>query len=137
MKLSSEVLRKIYRNTDSLNEFLSVCSHCYYDPEYCINPPFGISMNSIEDLPERELIELFEWWKKKHSEQKYTIQIFPNSFGYLNISNDGSKADVGGLTEYRGWHMTFTKSEIEQLKQRDDIAIDWDKAKIEPLEEQE
>lgn len=135
MKLSSEALGRIYKNTDSLNEFLLACSNAYYDPLIIMNP-FKSSTQNIEDLPERELIELFDWWKKKNSEQKYTIQIFPNSFGYLNISNDGSKADVGDLTECRGWHMTFTKSEIEQLKQRDDLAIDWDKTKIEPVGEE-
>lgn len=29
----------------------------------------------------------------------------------------------------------FTQAEIDELKQRDDIAIAWDKAKIEPVEE--
>lgn len=33
--------------------------------------------------------------------------------------------------------MQLTKKEIEQLKQRDDLAIDWDKAKVEPVEDDE
>ena len=136
MKLSSEVLRKIYRNTDSLNEFLSVCSHCYYDPEYCINPPFGISMNSIEDLPERELIELFEWWKKKSAKQKYTIKVAPGEEGYFCVNQVNFIVDITDVRELGDWQTHFTKSEIEQLKQRDDLAIDWDKAKIEPVEEE-
>lgn len=33
------------------------------------------------------------------------------------------------------YHKTqFTQTEIDEFKQRDDIAIDWDKAIIEPVE---
>ena len=31
----------------------------------------------------------------------------------------------------------FTQAEIEEFKKRDDLAIDWDKAIIKPVEEQE
>lgn len=135
MKLSSEALGRIYKNTDSLNEFLLACSNAYYDPLIIMNP-FKSSTQNIEDLPERELIELFDWWKKKNSEQKYTIQIFPNSTGYLTVSYDDYEITVGDLTATNHWHVTFTKQEIEQLKQHDDLAIDWDKAIITPVEDE-
>lgn len=93
-------------------------------------------MNSIEDLPERELIELFEWWKKKSAKQKYTIKVAPGEEGYFCVNQVNFIVDITDVRELGDWQTHFTKSEIEQLKQRDDLAIDWDKAKIEPVEEE-
>lgn len=133
MKLSSEALGRIYKNTDSLNEFLLACSNAYYDPLIIMNP-FKSSTQNIEDLPERELIELFEWWKKKSAKQKYTIKVAPTSLGYFGIDYDEGDATIDS-SKNEFYQTYFTKSEIEQLKQRDDLAIDWDKTKIEPVEE--
>ena len=133
MKLSEEQLNNVYKNTDSLNEFLLACSNAYYDPLIIMNP-FKSSTQNIEDLPELELIELFEWWKKKSAKQKYTIKVAPTSLGYFGIDYD--EGDVTIDSSKNEFYQTyFTKSEIEQLKQRDDLAIDWDKTKIEPVEE--
>ena len=133
MKLSEEQLNNVYKNTDSLNEFLLACSNAYYDPLIIMNP-FKSSTQNIEDLPERELIELFEWWKKKSAKQNYTIKVAPTSLGYFGIDYD--EGDVTIDSSKNEFYQTyFTKSEIEQLKQRDDLAIDWDKTKIEPVEE--
>lgn len=135
MKLSEEQLNNVYKNTDSLNEFLLACSNAYYDPLVIMNP-FKSSTQNIEDLPERELIELFEWWKKKSAKQKYTIKVAPTSLGYFGIDYDEGDATID--SSKNGFYQTyFTKSEIEQLKSRDDLAIDWNKARIEPVEDNE
>lgn len=134
MKLSEEQLNNVYRNTDSLNEFLLACSNAYYDPLIIMNP-FKSSTQNIEDLPERELIELFEWWKKKSAKQKYTIKVAPTSLGYFGIDYDEGDATIDS-SKNEFYQTYFTKSEIEEFKSRDDLAIDWDKAKIEPVEEE-
>ena len=53
MKLDKEQLLEIFRNSDSLNEFLLACADVYYGGVYEISC-------DIDDLPESELIELLE-----------------------------------------------------------------------------
>lgn len=133
MKLDKEQLHEIFRNSASLNEFLLACADVYYDGYYDGGYEIGCD---IDDLPESELIKLFDWWKEKHSKQKYTIQLLPNKQGFLNRDSDGNfmTSSDEDVFEYQ---THFTKQEIEQLKQLDDLAIDWDKAKIEPVEDNE
>lgn len=126
MKLDKVQLLEIFKNSDSLNEFLLACADVYYG-RFC-----EISCD-IDDLPESELIELFDWWKEEQSKLKYTIQLLPNKKGFLNRDSDGNFmiSSDEAVFEYQNH---FTKQEIEQIKQLDDLAIDWDKAKIEPVE---
>lgn len=73
---------------------------------------------------------------KKHDDQKYTVQVIkniPNSF--LNIGRYNSKMLFSTAAEKIGWRTNFTQAELDRLKQRDDIAIDWSKAIIEPAED--
>lgn len=66
---------------------------------------------------------------------KYTVKVIPDdSTGYLSRDGDGTLY-FGDNTEQMNNHPSFTQSEIEEFKKRDDIAIDWDKAIIEPVEE--
>lgn len=69
---------------------------------------------------------------------EYTIQVFPNDLGYLHVNSNPE----GTATNYRvgrsedSYYLTktkFTKEEIEELKRREDLAIDWNKAKIEKV----
>lgn len=67
---------------------------------------------------------------------KYTVQVFRKERGYLHVIHDIK--GYNDVTYDVGWYedmdyliqTKFTKSEIEKLKKRDDIAIDWDKAII-------
>ncbi len=70
--------------------------------------------------------------KERFPEKKYTVQVFPVDVGYLNLSGDG---DVFANDRYQCCDIRtqFTQQEIDSFKQRDDIAIDWDKAKIEKV----
>lgn len=72
---------------------------------------------------------------KQHSEQKYTVKVIKgDKLGYLNIRVDGivflddDKNIIPNQT-------FFTQKEIDELKQRDDLAIDWNKAIIKPVED--
>lgn len=47
------------------------------------------------------------------------------------------KAAKDGALVTDGDQVSFTKDEIEEMKFDDGLAIDWNKAKIEPVEEDE
>ena len=73
--------------------------------------------------------------------KRYTVQIFPNERGYLRVDHESETSDE--VSYSIGWPETigyltqteFTKSEIEELKKRDDIAIDWNKAELEEVDD--
>lgn len=67
---------------------------------------------------------------------KYTVQVLPSEYGFLykrcgdvnDLTVDELKLHDDAFHRRNNNH--FTKSEIEELKKRDDVAIDWDKAII-------
>lgn len=129
MKLSEEQLNKVYERKDRLGDFLYDCAADILSHSWESIPYY------VDALPDQDIIDLVDWWNKKQNEQKYTIKVFPNSFGYLTIDDSCSEVTISDLTESDDWQVKFTKPEIEQFKQRDDLAIDWDKAVIEPVKE--
>lgn len=126
MELTEEQLNVCYQHSDGLWEFINRCD-----------------CSDNWRRSDQNVIDLVDWWKNKKAYQKYTVQVTPGNYGYLNILSDWTNGDkkfheqiwFGGLLNYLVWKNRFTKQEIEQLKQRDDLAIDWDKAIIEPVEE--
>lgn len=73
---------------------------------------------------------------EKLDEKKYTIQIFDNNNSFLYKLSDDKVGDlsIGWLADCDN-NLYFTKSEIKELKQCQDVAIDWDKAIIKEVEE--
>lgn len=66
------------------------------------------------------------------SNQKYTVQVFPNRRGYLNVLQ--SEAFFLNTSEETSEVQThFTQVEINEFKKRKDLAIDWDRVIIEPV----
>ena len=88
-----------------------------------------IEMNHdiLEDL--REALGL-----DKNGERKYTVKVSKSDFGYLNLDTDDGDVTISNLCEGAGYKTKFTQAEINELKQRDDVAIDWNKAKIDPVD---
>lgn len=72
--------------------------------------------------------------KERFPEKKYTVQVFPVDDGYLNMDDNGY-ACTDDIDQICGTRTQFTQQEIDSFKQRDDIAIDWDKAKIEEVKD--
>ena len=75
--------------------------------------------------------------------KRYTVQVLPNEKGYLHVDH---KSENSNEVSYSiGWpedsyYLTqtkFTKSEIEELKARDDIAIDWSEVELEEVDDDE
>ena len=110
-----------------------------WDPDnYIIHPGPKAEWVLSTDI----LLEFYKEGKKllKKLIKRYTVQIFPNERGYLHVDHTGTTSDE--VSYSIGWPETigyltqteFTKSEIEELKKRDDIAIDWDKVELEEVD---
>lgn len=90
------------------------------------------------------LLEFYEAGRKllKKPIKKYAIKVikadsFPaNNSGYLNINYRANLVTFDNKTDFEDWRASFTKKEIEELKARDDIAIDWDKVKLEEMDDE-
>ena len=61
-------------------------------------------------------------------EKKYRVKAFED---YLNLNVDTLRAFLFGKSETEFCQTCFTLKEIEQLKQREDIPLDWDKVELE------
>lgn len=71
--------------------------------------------------------------KLAEGDSEYTVQVLPNDDGFLNKDiGDG----VYFLYDNEGdgkYQTHFTQSEIDEMKKRKDLAIDWDRVIIEPV----
>lgn len=67
---------------------------------------------------------------------KYTVQVFSDSpFGFLNVDRAYKRPFLDTKTEGKTSQTAFTQEELNRLKQRVDLTIDWDKAIIKPAVE--
>lgn len=69
-------------------------------------------------------------WKQK----KYYVKVFNNELGYLNINILTGKVTADEKSETDSIKTKLTSKTIEQLKQREDVALDWNKVKFEEAE---
>ena len=68
---------------------------------------------------------------------KYTVQVIKgDDQSFLNQVVDDKTFCMENDYEDESMRTRFTQSEIDKFKQRDDLAIDWDKAIIEPVEDE-
>ena len=63
--------------------------------------------------------------------KKHYVKICDEFLGYLNIDTFLDKMSVGAVCESGSIKTKFTDKEIEQLKKREDIPLDWSKVKLE------
>lgn len=68
-------------------------------------------------------------------DKKYYIKVFDNMFSYLNINIFNGNVTTDNKSETDSIKTKFTSKAIEQLKQRDDVALDWNKVKLEEANE--
>lgn len=64
--------------------------------------------------------------------KKYFIHVLKEDTGYLNVI--GGKIEIDDNYESTGFKTKFTNREIEELKQRDDVPLDWNKVTIEEVQ---
>ena len=90
------------------------------------------------------LLEFYEEGRKMLEKpiKKYTIKVlkadsFPaHNSGYLNVNYRANLVTFGDKDDFEDWRASFTEGEIEELKKRDDIAIDWDKVELEEVDDE-
>lgn len=71
--------------------------------------------------------------EERADEKKYFIHVFEGSVGYLNVNISISWTSLDNSIEMPGIETKFTLKEIERLKQREDIPLDWDKVELEEV----
>lgn len=69
--------------------------------------------------------------EERVEEKKYYVKIQDGNLGYLNINSLTGKMMIDSAGEIGDIKTKFTDKGIEQLKQRDDIPLDWDKVELE------
>lgn len=112
------------------NDFNIACFSYFYEKEFRVSP---LSFETAKLIFDNNILKLFydkAFELLNESEKKYTIKVVNNDRGYL-FFDDIAKEYSFANKNNKFFKSYFTQSEIEQLKQRDDIAIDWDKAIIE------
>lgn len=100
-------------------------------PEMFSNMPFSSMIYMI--LSELAMTPLDE----RVEEKKHYVKICDSVSGYLNISTVTGKVlmMVGNVCETNFIKTKFTNKDIEELKQHDDIPLDWNKVKFEEVED--
>lgn len=66
-------------------------------------------------------------------EKTYLVKVFDGNFGYLFFDENENEYYTGSIqagTQIKGQKCLFTNSEIDELKSRKDIAINWTKAEL-------
>lgn len=99
-----------------------------WSSEYFSKLPFSNKLYMI--LSELAMTPL----DKRADEKKYFIHVFEGSVGYLNVNISMSKTSLDNSIEMPGIETKFTLKEIERLKQREDVPLDWKKVKLEEAE---
>lgn len=96
-----------------------------WDSKYFHKLPFSNKLYMI--LAELAITQLDE----RKDEKKYLVKAFGN---YLNINVGNNRPHINTSYESSAMHTKFTIKEIEQLKLRDDIPLDWNKVELEEVE---
>ena len=96
-----------------------------YSEEKFLNLPFNNKLYMI--MAELAMTPLDE----REDEKKYLVKAFGN---YLNINVGNNRPHINTSYESSAMHTKFTIKEIEQLKLRDDIPLDWNKVELEEVE---
>ena len=100
----------------------------YNDEDHFKKIPFSNKLYMI--LSELAITPLDERVEVK----KYYVKVYDSALGYLNINTFTGKMSMNDVSEGAGYKTKFTDKEIEQLKKRDDIPLDWNKVILEEAE---
>lgn len=69
-------------------------------------------------------------------EKEQYVKVCDDKLGYLNINTFTNKMKLSSSFEGNGFKTKFTDKDIEELKQRDDIPLDWEKVHFEGAEQE-
>ena len=87
-----------------------------------------------------ELLEITGQRQHQSSDKKYAIKVLKTKSmsrdsRYLNVNYRRNFVAFEDKEDFGEWRASFTKKEIEELKKRDDIAVDWDKVELEEVDD--
>lgn len=85
-----------------------------------------------------EFFEITGQRQHQSSDKKYAVKVLKDDIAtldsqYLSVNYQANRVALSDEYEVEGWHTSFTEKEIEELKKRNDIAIDWDKVELEEV----
>ena len=85
-----------------------------------------------------ELLEIIGKRQRQASDKKYAVRVLKGETAtidsrYLQVNYQTNQVAFADKYEIENWRASFTKKEIEELKKRDDIAVDWDKVELEEV----
>ncbi|QLL37359.1 hypothetical protein [Lactiplantibacillus plantarum] len=83
--------------------------------------------DEIEVIADDVFKQTYAELDERVEEKKYYVKIFDGGLGYLNIDISTGNMTAGSVRETDFFKTKFTDKAIEQLKQRDDIPLDWNK----------
>lgn len=72
--------------------------------------------------------------KERFSGRKYTVRVLKDSGSFLNKNLHTGSYCFYDAVQSEAYQAHFTQAEIDELEQRDDIAIDWDKAIVKEVD---
>jgi len=73
--------------------------------------------------------------EERGKKKRHYVKVFDGPLGFLNINTDNGIMCVYNSEEMGIFKTKFTDKEIKELKNRDDVAVDWDKVRIWDVEE--
>ena len=90
-----------------------------------------------DDNDEIMLMEAYVNGYTVKEEKKYNVKVLKGDFGYLNVEYHADGLIMYDRKQNNKYQTQFTETEIEQLKQRYDIPLDWDKVKLIEVDDKE
>lgn len=130
----------VFGRNDYINWFLSVpikaMTWCSVEVQWIfLDAVYPADLARVMDVVQRLLDTPVE---DRFPEKKYTIQVTANSDdAYLNYHERSNHINFCDDIETDHVKTRFTQSEIDELKQRPDLAIDWNKAIIKEVKDDE
>ena len=113
------------------------------DYKFSLEETYAGETELFDDLVLKDVLKLFFAYgsiiveklkmKKPDEERKFLVKVFEGNFGYLFFDENEKEYYTGSIpagAQIKGQKCLFTNNEIDELKSRKDIAINWTKAEL-------
>ena len=113
------------------------------DYKFSLDETYAGETELFDDLVLKDVLKLFFAYgsiivetlkmKKPDEERKFLVKVFEGNFGYLFFDENEKEYYTGSIpagAQIKGQKCLFTNNEIDELKSRKDIAINWTKAEL-------
>ena len=112
------------------------------DYKFSLDDTYAGETELFNDLILNNVLKLFfaygsvlieETKNESSSKKMFLVKVFEGNFGYLFYDEKEKEYYTGSIstgTQIKGQKCLFTKDEIDKMRPRKDIAINWTKAKL-------